>query len=81
MTFDARTRKRPDELAALLSCPAVHIIIRGKQMAMVDRAAALVAARHRLAQRVPPLRPPVIAFVNPDGRIEIDVGKRRGGAR
>ena len=81
VTFDVRTRKRPTEIEAIRSSGAVHIIVQGKKMTMPERAGALVAARHRLDQRIPPLEPPVIVFVFPDGRIEIVEGARSGGVR
>lgn len=82
VTFDVRTRNRPAEIGALRESGAVHIIIQGKKMTMQERAKALVLARFRLVQRIPPLVPPVIAFVFPDGRVEFDgEPKRRAGVK
>jgi len=84
VTRDFAIKRRPNERAAWTSANATVVMIRGEKLSAEDMSKLLLAAhaQRRLDNYIVKRLPPMILYLNADGRLQTHLGgQRRGGTK
>lgn len=83
VTRDFAIKRRPAEREAWSTADATVIMIRGEKLSAADMAKLLLDAyaRRRLDNYIAKRSPPMILYLNADGRLQTHLGGERRGGR
>jgi hypothetical protein len=84
VTRDFAIKRRPNERAAWSTAQATVVMVRGERLSAEDMAKLLLAAhaQGRLDNYLAKRAPPMIVYLNADGRLQAHLGGvRRGGKK
>jgi len=83
VTRDFAIKRRPNEREAWTVANATVVMVRGERLSALDMAKLLLTAhaQRRLDNYIAKRTPPMILYLNPDGRLHTHLGGERRGAR
>lgn len=83
VTRDFAIKRRPNEREAWSTANATVIMVRGEKLSAEDMSKLLLTAHMngRLDNYIAKRRPPMILYLNPDGRLQTHLGGERRGGR
>ena len=83
VTHDFAIKRRPNEREAWAVANAMVVMVRGERLSAEDMAKLLLAAhaQGRLDNYIAKRTPPMILYLNPDGRLHTHLGGERRGGR